>query len=117
MRNRVTTPLDASFVETWETETDMIGEFALPDAPCLEHPSLRVEHAGYEAEMAHVGPTGDRALRIVLAEVEPDEDVLTGRVVDERGDPVASAWVALGRAGLAHCLRRARMRHRDRANR
>lgn len=97
LRSRFDAILDLSEDGSWHTTSDPSGAFALPDAPQVTGTWLVVDKQGFAPEVqAAEGP--DLALRIVLGAPSHEQPMISGRVLDPLGVPVAGAHVALGYA-------------------
>ncbi|MBZ0151628.1 MAG: sigma-70 family RNA polymerase sigma factor [Planctomycetes bacterium] len=68
----------------WRAKTGADGRFVVPRAPLLPGMRISASHVGYRP--THEDLTARAAVRVVLMRGE----VLTGRVVDEHGNPVAA---------------------------
>jgi protocatechuate 3,4-dioxygenase beta subunit len=95
LRASIQRVLDAALFVDWTAVSDDRGEFELPEAPAMDGASLVVELEGYDSERVQLPPASDLALEIALRRHAPTTRHLIGRVVDERGEPVEGALVAL----------------------
>ncbi len=81
--------------QSWEMRTDASGEFTIEDACGGEHLFLDVLHFGYVPKQEALAEPDLHDLLVVLERVE-DAIEVTGRVIDEHGEPVERAAVSMG---------------------
>lgn len=96
-RTRLAMPLAQSQDEEWRATADLAGRFRFEAAPLLDGCRLGVAAPEHASAALVVSLAECHRLRIVLQPLAPPAAELTGVVYDGDGNPVAGAWVALGR--------------------
>ncbi len=106
--------LAAAGEENFSATTDAAGKWSVPHSPCGKL-SVFAEHFGFlEKESGGTPPaalvlSAEAPLRDVSIEITP-QSVISGKVLDENGDPLPGAEVALARLGVSKGVRGIRMR-------
>ncbi|MFT5287312.1 MAG: RNA polymerase sigma-70 factor (ECF subfamily) [Planctomycetota bacterium] len=91
--------LDSTRTIAWRTQTDEDGKFELLDVPAVEGSALAALLDGYQrSELASPIQTERGLLLTLQRPTKPTEGALSGRVVDQLGEPVEGARVATGLA-------------------
>ncbi len=100
LRTRFDAILDRASTVERQVTTGPDGRFELTDVPQLEGVELVSERPAHRTDRRALPAFDDLALEIVLARLPDDSSRLVGRVFDLNGEPVADAWVGLGRASV-----------------
>ena len=95
-RTRFDFPLENSEDRSWKGLTDDRGFFQLADVPLMEGCRITWTKTDYAPEKRELR-RDERELHVVLRPLVAEGGELRGVVVDDRGQPVSGAQVALGR--------------------
>ena len=96
-RLRSAFPLDIASHNTaeWASTTDAFGWFSIPNVPDISGVQIVTSLEGYQTQKQNLLPT-QGALLITLKPLGAHSTIITGRVVDPRGQGVEHAYVCLG---------------------
>jgi RNA polymerase sigma-70 factor (ECF subfamily) len=99
LRRDVGTQLDTTMPSDWLVQTDVEGRFAIENAPLVKG-TVSAEAIGRKTAEVEAPSVPSWDLEIVLQSLEVKHLIVRGRVVDEHGQPIAGANVALGAESL-----------------